>query len=433
MGHRISEDWNTVSEDTIYSVPKAVLKRGDATRAFNAHGWSPETAVGRPLAVYVHVPFCVSLCQFCGFVTTGKFSHADLEIYEHSVIRELALATEKTGCGGRKLGAVFFGGGTASVLSPGAVSNIFASIKECFQLEPQAELTFEGECQTLKRPRYLQEIAELGFQRLSFGVQTMDRGIRELVNLVPSPELMAQVCASARKMFDEVSVDFIFGWPAQDVDHMKSDLIQLIETLDPDGIETFRFEGADAAPAIMELFNSLNCVVPNGETFFELQQVLHKTLTQYGYQRVSYTKYSRVSKPYSGSYGECYYGWGEGEVLGIGRGAQSFLDGAMFGTAHSQIHYNALIEDGRVPVADFATYLPGQRENITWPRRGWIERCDITSSFEWVVDEIQRAGLAEENASRIKLTPAGEVRVPLLLDMLWRQVESGGPVRAMTA
>lgn len=431
MDHLIPEVWDHIPDDTIYAVPKANLTGREAEKAFHAHKWSPRIAASRPLSVYVHVPFCTSLCQFCGFVTSGKFSNADLDVFERNVIRELSLAKDEIDCGGRKLGAVFFGGGTASVLQPNAVANILDHIKASFEFLDNAELTFEGECQTLKRPGYIDAIAQLGFQRLSFGVQTMDSDIRALVNLVPSVDLMANLCKSAKERFDEVSVDFIFGWPAQTPDHAKGDLIELIETLDPDGIEIFRFEGQDAAPALMKLFASLNCAIPSGLKFFDTQQVIHETLLQYGYSRVSYTKYSRVQHAYAGGYGPCYYGWNDGEVLGIGRGAQSFIDGAMYGTAHPPALYNALIESGRLPIADFAVYEPGWRENVTWPRRGWIERDVIRAEFRPVIDAMQQAGLVASQGSRVVATSAGNLRVPRLLEALWQSIAPERPVQEL--
>ncbi len=155
----------------------------------------------------------------------------------------------------------------------------------------------------------------------------------------------------------------------------------------------------------------------------ELRRRLVARLEALSYRERGYTYFTRRVTPVSAvGYGSCYYGFDDGGVVGIGRGAQSFVDGAMWGNALDSHHWFDTIAKGRIPAASFAPYAPGEREAVNWPRRGRISR-----THPWVAGEpdyaeklvrLGEAGMIAEAGDDYVLTERGRDWVPSLLEFL---------------
>jgi oxygen-independent coproporphyrinogen-3 oxidase len=371
------------------------------------------TPSGSPLALYVHVPYCVHLCHFCGFVRDAVSSPDELHELTGLVIAELGRVARHLGR--RRLGAIFFGGGTASLLPIDAVEAILEAVTRLFAVEPDAERTFEGECLTLRRPGYLDGLARLGFERVSFGVQTMDPDARRILNLRPDRDALRALAIEARSRFAEVAIDFIVGWPAQTAAAATRDAEELVEAIPATTIEVFPFEPLDAEPTFLRALAEAGAPVLDTAQLQSTHRAAIEVLTGTGFARRGYTVFTRrTAPPPRVSYSACYYGWDDGGVIGVGRGAQSFVDGIMWGNALPRGAYRDAIVEGRLPVADLGRYRRFEREQVTWPRRGWIaaDRCGSPA------DELIRHGYVRQAGDRLELTALGQEWVPAIIDHL---------------
>jgi oxygen-independent coproporphyrinogen-3 oxidase len=378
----------------------------------------PFVSSGGPTALYVHVPFCSSICEFCGFIRSADLRHHVVDQFCEDLLQEIDTGVATLGLRNERVHALFFGGGTASILSAAQVDRILTALATDFSIATDAETTFEGECLSLLKPGFLEAIASNGFRRLSFGVQIMDSSARQVLNLKPTREQLSRLSDLAAGFFPEVCVDYIYGWPLQTPEALRRDVDCLIQEVHPSSIELFQFEKLDASPAFLQGLYSAGCCDP---TTAELQQLRSAALEQcaaHGYHPRSYTRLTLSPDESTVSYSSCYYGWSNGNVLGFGRGAQSFFNGVMWGNGLTATEYSARVQAGFPPVADFAAFEINERESVTWPRRGWIRQSTLQPWCLVRVAALERAGLVETRDGSVRLTPLGEQWVPSIMHYL---------------
>lgn len=408
--------------ETIYAYPNWDIDGVEACQRAIA---APCGAFDGPTAVYIHVPYCVSLCQFCGFTKSDRFSAATLDAYVARLEREMDLVCDQVGVRDQEIVAVYFGGGTASVLSARQVESILKMLDARFRIAVDAERTFEGECRTLAKAGFVEDIARMGFHRLSYGVQTVDRGARLALNLKPSVEALVDLCRRAAPLFENVVVDHIFGWPGQDDDAAVRDVVAICQAIEPPTVESFHFERADASPAFLRGLYALGVRDLSGPEIRTQRRAVAAALAEQGYDERTYTVFSRKGleiPQHPHSYGQCFYGYDNANVLGFGRGSQSFFGGRMWAFGGTDKEHEDMVASGMVPATVVGSYQDYEREAVTWPRRGWI-RAEIIERLAHLgfLDKfaaLEAAAYVERVDERFRLTEAGREHVPAVIDFL---------------
>ncbi|MGV3570791.1 MAG: oxygen-independent coproporphyrinogen III oxidase, partial [Ramlibacter sp.] len=197
------------------------------------------SALALPLSLYVHIPFCESLCYYCAcnkIITKQKGRAAS---YLRYLAREVDLNTAVLGTG-RPVSQLHLGGGTPTFLSDTELRDLMAMLRRSFALAPGAECSIEIDPRTVDAGR-LQVLADLGFNRLSFGVQDFDPDVQKAVHRVQPHELVAALMESARRIgFDSVNVDLIYGLPRQTPESFARTLQQVVG-LRPDRIALYGY------------------------------------------------------------------------------------------------------------------------------------------------------------------------------------------------
>jgi oxygen-independent coproporphyrinogen-3 oxidase len=197
----------------------------------------PTTA---PLSLYVHVPFCRHACWYCGCnrITTQLGSRV-VEPYLASLARELELISAAMPQR-RRLAQLHWGGGTPNYLNPQETSRLWNLIARHFDLASDLEAAIEVNPEFLSRDGVLQ-LRQLGFNRLSFGIQDADPMVQKAVNRVVPAEQLRRVMGWLREAdFASVNVDLICGLPLQTPDRFRHTL-ELVEELRPDRVSLFSF------------------------------------------------------------------------------------------------------------------------------------------------------------------------------------------------
>ncbi|MDR0591783.1 MAG: radical SAM family heme chaperone HemW, partial [Bifidobacteriaceae bacterium] len=169
-----------------------------------------------PFAVYVHVPFCARRCGYCDFNTyvAGRDAHQAF-VRQAAVEIELAGAElERLGEGGRAAASVFFGGGTPTVLAAEELVELHDAVCRVFGLAPGAEVTAEANPDSVDAA-YLGRLAEAGFTRVSFGMQSAVPAVLSRLDRTHDPERVPVVAEAARRAGLEASVDLIYGTPGE--------------------------------------------------------------------------------------------------------------------------------------------------------------------------------------------------------------------------
>ena len=165
-----------------------------------------------PLSLYVHIPFCESLCYYCGCNKIITKHHDRAAEYLDALEVELALVVEARGAG-RPVSQLHFGGGSPTFLSDSELTRVMTTLGGAFQLTPDSEVSIEVDPRTVT-PDRLAHFRKLGFNRLSFGVQDFDPEVQQAVHRVQSFEMVEGLMKSARAPgYDSINADLIYGLP----------------------------------------------------------------------------------------------------------------------------------------------------------------------------------------------------------------------------
>lgn len=200
---------------------------------------SGAAALVLPLSLYVHVPFCESLCYYCAcnkIITKHKDRAAE---YLRYLSREVDLHTAELGQG-QSVSQLHLGGGSPTFLSDEELGELMAMLRRSFQLTPGGEYSIEVDPRTVDTQR-LDTLARLGFNRLSFGVQDFEPAVQKAVHRIqPAEQVFSLVEAARARGFDSVNIDLIYGLPMQTPESFSRTLRQVVE-LRPDRIALYAY------------------------------------------------------------------------------------------------------------------------------------------------------------------------------------------------
>ena len=200
---------------------------------------SGAAALVLPLSLYVHIPFCESLCYYCACNKIITKHHDRAAEYLRYLGREVDLHTAQLGVG-QTVSQLHLGGGTPTFLSDAELRELMAMLRRSFTLTPGGEYSIEVDPRTIDASR-LDTLAELGFNRLSFGVQDFDPAVQKAVHRVqPAEQVFALVEAARARGFESVNVDLIYGLPQQTPESFTRTLKQVTE-LRPDRIALYAY------------------------------------------------------------------------------------------------------------------------------------------------------------------------------------------------
>ena len=210
----------------------------DYAQALNQRRAGP-AALALPLSLYVHIPFCESLCYYCAcnkIITKHKSRAA---AYLRYLSREIDLHVAEIGPG-QAVSQLHLGGGTPTFLSDDELRELMAMLRRSFALAPGGEYSIEVDPRTVTAQR-LALLAELGFNRLSFGVQDFDPDVQKAVHRIQPARQVFDLVEEARMIgFDSVNIDLIYGLPRQTPESFARTLAQ-VQQLRPDRIALYAY------------------------------------------------------------------------------------------------------------------------------------------------------------------------------------------------
>lgn len=196
-------------------------------------------AAGLPLSLYIHIPFCDSLCYYCGCNKIITKHHERALPYLNSLYKEIALVVNTLQTR-QHVSQLHFGGGSPTFLSDMQLAKLVAFLKEHFDFLPKAECSIEVDPRTVTRER-LQNLWDMGINRLSFGVQDFNADVQQAVHRIQSTESVFALMQDARDIgYTEINVDLIYGLPKQTLATFKKTLNQVVE-LAPDRLAVYGY------------------------------------------------------------------------------------------------------------------------------------------------------------------------------------------------
>ncbi len=271
--------------------------------------------------IYLHIPYCLHKCGYCDFNSHPE-NREEEEVYVSTLMSEIGHYAPQLD--GKVISTVFVGGGTPTILPPASLEKILGNIKNHFNLSTDCEITIEANPATIKQET-LAEIRSSGFNRISIGVQSFDDEELKLLERVHNEDEIHTTMDRARLAgFNNLSIDLMFSLPNQTPDKWMSNLQKALKKK-PDHISAYGLT-IEPATAFFKSHERGLLPLPPEETQLEMFQTTIETLQLAGYHQYEISNYARPGF-------ECKHNlnyWDNGDYLGLGAGASSYLNGERF-------------------------------------------------------------------------------------------------------
>jgi oxygen-independent coproporphyrinogen III oxidase len=408
----------------------------DAFDANACRHWLANRTVGgfaRPLGLYVHVPFCDTLCFYCGCNKIATKDHARAVKYVDYLDREMALVAEALGSD-RRVSRMHWGGGTPTFLGDGLAEKLMGMIRQRFDLVPGGEYAIEIDPRRVK-PANIRFLGELGFNRVSIGVQDFDPEVQRAVNRIQSVEETRAVIDTAREAgMRSVNLDLICGLPKQTLAGFEATLDRVLEC-DPDRIALYSYAH------LPQLFKPQRRIaeadLPAAELKLELMTRAMRRLGDAGYVHIGMDHFAKPGDELAiaqrqGRLVRDFQGYacgGDADLVGLGVSAIGKLGPSYVQNQKTLDNYYAALDRGELPV------LRGiQLSADDLVRRAVIQAlaCHFRVSIESIEDaylvnfreyfaaelkylrKLQEQGLVDVTDDWISVTPRGRLLVRVI-------------------
>ncbi|PJZ24705.1 oxygen-independent coproporphyrinogen III oxidase [Leptospira hartskeerlii] len=236
------------------------------------------------VALYLHIPFCETLCSFCGCNTSITKNHSVEDPYVETVLQEFRKYQEELPeLTKRELRELHLGGGSPTYLSESNMESLLKPILDSWKVSDSPEFSLEVDPRRTRLSQ-LEVLAKYGFTRISLGVQDFDPEVQRLVNRIQPYELTAGITEGARKLgYHSVNFDLIYGLPKQTKESMKETIRKTLE-LRPDRIAFYSYAHVPWIKAAQRLFTEDD--LPKGEEKRELYELGRELFLDAGYKEI---------------------------------------------------------------------------------------------------------------------------------------------------
>lgn len=275
----------------------------------------------KPLALYFHIPFCLSKCVYCDFASYPRQEQMWAPYME--ALRE-ELSSWREELADYEAATIFLGGGTPSLLPARQIARLMEAVAQTIFVRADAEITMEANPGTLTEEK-LRVCRAAGVNRLSLGVQSMDdRLLRSLGRIHTAQEAAAAVELARGAGFDNLSLDLMYALPGQTMGDWLRTLDRAVE-LSPEHLSAYSLIVEEGTP-LAEQIRRGQVRAPDDDLAVDMQRAAVERLASAGYARYEVSNYARPGR-------ECRHNivyWSRGEYLGLGCAAHSLLRGERF-------------------------------------------------------------------------------------------------------
>lgn len=331
----------------------------ELTEAFNAKDFESAISISNsrktPLSLYLHIPFCESACYYCGCNTIISEKKEIAIPYVKHLVKEIQ-QTASLIDSDRKVVQMHWGGGTPNYLNVHQVKKIWGNINQYFNLDVDSEVSIEINPTYVDRD-YILFLREIGFNRISFGIQDFNYEVQAAVNRVQPEEMLFNVMDWIREAgFKSVNVDLIYGLPFQTLHGFWKTVTKTIK-LNPDRIAVFNFA---YVPWLKPLQKKLPVdALPKPQEKLEIFKLTIEELTANHYQFIGMDHFAKADDELAiaqsnGSLGRTFQGYtthAETELFGFGSTSVSLLRDA-YAQNHKKLKdYYQAVEAGVLPIS----------------------------------------------------------------------------------
>jgi anaerobilin synthase len=360
--------------------------------------------------LYVHVPFCETLCLFCPFNKSVGTAER-VERYVSAIVREAELVGRTARCQSMTFHAVYIGGGTPSVLTIDQIERVFDALRRNFNIATDAEISFEFEPKSVTLDM-LHSVKAMGTTRVSFGVQTFDPQMRGSVNLTATPEHLENATRWATDVFDRTNFDLMVGFPGQTEESVLRD-VELAAASGISSVSIYPVDYVMTAPILVERIGRGE--LPPPAPALERHRLFHRArheLRKHFEEHNIYCYGRPAVRPCRYMFEILYGGYRE-QYIGLGVGAYSLIKGLMSQNLPDERQYVQALQDGLVPVNVSSPYHAYEKGLVFFPKRTKydsreLEELGLSEVYEDRIRHAVESGLIQRDGTMLSLTEAGQ-------------------------
>ncbi len=356
--------------------------------------------------IYVHVPFCRRKCNYCAFNSKVAGS-AEKNFYVDALIKEIELRGTS-----EPVETIYIGGGTPTTLTLDELARIVDALGKNFLVDKSAEITIEANPGTVDE-NYLRGLKTLGVNRLSLGVQTFDDALLKMLGRIHDARSAIETVTTAEKFFDNISVDLMYGLPAQKLEHLRRDVEQL-KNLNVQHVSIYGLE-VEEGTIFFELARARKLPLPDDDACADMYDFITATLPTLGYRRYEVSNFAK--KNFESRHNRGY--WTGKKYFGFGAGAHGFDGNLRVSNVRDVATYIERINAGlNVSTVEEVVNRRAAMEEFCFLGLRLVEGIDartfeknfgvkIFDVFGAVIERNRRLGLLTVNGDKIFLTERG--------------------------
>ena len=324
------------------------------------------------MGLYVHIPFCKQKCMYCDFPAYQNLQDY-YETYVYALVQEMDLwVSEHPESKERSIDTIYFGGGTPTELSIQQLQMIVDKIKSTFTIDENCHMTIESNPGEVDL-QYLTKLVKLGFNRISFGVQTFDDKALTMLHRSHDGEKAIQAVYDAKEAgFTDINIDLIYGLPRQTLEDIQHNL-NIVKDLPINHISTYGLQ-VEVGTYLYHLVQKNLISIPSESIDESMYDTMMAGLKELGFERY---EISNFAKGNSYSRHNLKY-WHYIDYLGFGAGAHSFYDGIRRSNNRNVMPYIQSVDRYIMPTID--------TETIT-VERAQEDFCFLALRTKWGLDE----------------------------------------------
>lgn len=316
--------------------------------------WAEAARQVQSRALYFHIPFCDTICNFCPF-TRGRYSsRAVIDDYFATLLAEIRLKADLIDLKQVPVSAIFFGGGTPSLLDPEQIVELGALIRSTFDLSGLREFSFEVEVKSLT-PERAEAMRAIGVTHPRFGLQTFSPKWRETFDLTASLDQIHDAAALLKRLFPFQTFDILYGMSGQDEEELIADL-QAAVALGTTNVDIYPIDNIVTQVGLHAKLERAGATPTSAMRKFGMNVLVDQAMRHAGFMPHNGHGYVRtrattdvVSEAYSFVYHEHVYGYHDYDLMGFGVNAISSTIGHVMTQTHSKKVYREAVAQGRIP------------------------------------------------------------------------------------
>lgn len=339
---------------------------------------------GGTLSLYFHLPFCENLCHFCGCTQVITKDHSRSQEYIQILLKEINQVCEALPKKTRDVVQLHFGGGTPNFLKPEEMTHLMQKIREQFNLEDEAEIAIEMHPRT-STFEFCKNLAQLGFNRISLGVQDLDPHVQNLINRHQTFEQTKQMVEDLRGLgFNSFNFDLVYGLPGQSWSGWEKTLDQ-IYSLRPNRLAVYSYAHVPWIRPVQRTFKDSD--LPNPEQKLRLFEMAYHFFVSHDYHLIGMDHFALADDELAhamrgGEIHRNFMGYSthaDAHQIGFGMSAISYVHGNYFQNKKKLEDYKAAMNDHCL--ASFRGYILSSEDQL---RREII--CALMCSGKIVYD-----------------------------------------------